>query len=199
MTNIDKKTNKSSSREAVLDAAEKLFTIRGYKTVKLKHIADNLGIKQASIYYHFPLGKEDLYIEVMLRHLEHRRSSFEKLISTAKPTLEDCLFNVGIWLIKQPPLNGAKIIINDLPELSSDKANQLEEEIYSCGFAPMESLFARYKHQLKEQFRSNPGFVAGSFLCSLESLYAVKHYGNKTDEELVLDLIELILRGGCSD
>ena len=198
MTNIDKKTNKSSSREAVLDAAEKLFTIRGYKTVKLKHIADDLGIKQASIYYHFPFGKEDLYIEVMLRHLEHRRIVFEKLISTAKPTLEDCLFNVGVWLIKQPPLNGAKIIINDLPELSSDKANQVEEEIYRCGFAPIEFLFTRYKHHLKEQFQRNPGFVAGSFLCSLESLYAVKHYGNKTDEELVIDLIELILRGGYS-
>ncbi|MEL6458397.1 MAG: TetR/AcrR family transcriptional regulator [Cyanobacteria bacterium J06621_15] len=199
MTNIDKKANKSSSREAVLDAAEKLFTVRGYKTVKLKHIADNLGIKQASIYYHFPLGKEDLYIEVMLRHLEHRRIALKKIISAAKPALEDCLFDVGVWLIKQPPLNGARIIINDLPELSSDKANQLEEAIYSCGFAPIESLFTRYKHQLKKQFQSDPGFVAGSFLCSLESLYAVKHYGNKTDEELVIDLIELILRGGCSD
>ncbi|MCJ8279115.1 MAG: TetR/AcrR family transcriptional regulator [Rivularia sp. ALOHA_DT_140] len=196
MTNINKKTNKISSREAVLNAAEELFTIRGYKTVKLKHIADNLGIKQASIYYHFPLGKEDLYIEVMLRHLEHRRIAFEKLISTAKPTLEDCLFNVGLWLIKQPPLNGGKIIINDLPELSSDKANQIEEAIYRCAFAPIESLFGDYKHQLKERFQSNPGFVGGSFLCSLESLYAVKHYGNKTDEELVSDLIELVLRGG---
>lgn len=198
MTNINKKTNKTSPREAVLDAAEELFATRGYKSVKLKHIADNLGIKQASIYYHFPLGKEDLYIDVMLRHLERRRIAFERLISTAKPTLEDCLFNVGVWLINQPPLNGGRIIMNDLPELSSDKATQLEEAICDCSFTPIESLFAKYKNKFKEPFQSNPGFIAGSFLCSLESLYAVKHYGNKTDEELVLDLIELILRGGCS-
>ncbi|MEM7555451.1 MAG: TetR/AcrR family transcriptional regulator [Cyanobacteria bacterium P01_A01_bin.84] len=199
MNNVNKKTSKSSSREAVLDAAEELFAVRSYKSVKLRHIADKLGIKQASIYYHFPSGKEDLYVEVMLRHLEHRRISFEKLISAAKPTLESCLFKVGIWLINQPPLHGGQIIMSDLPEISSDKAIQLEEAIYSCTFAPIESLFRKYRSHFKEQFQKDPGFIGGTFLCSLESLYIAKRYGSKTDEELVIDLIELILKGAFSN
>ena len=190
-----KTTHQNSSREAALDAAEQLFAARGYTAVTLKHLADKLGIKQASLYYHFPLGKEDLYVEVMIRHLERRRVSLKRLISGAKPTLEDCLFQVGVWLIQQPPLNIGRMILSDLPELSPDKAAQLEEATYRCAFAPIESLFIQYRHQLKKPFQGNPGFVGGTFLSSLESLYTVKQYGAKTDEELVSELIELILGG----
>ncbi len=195
MTN---KANPSSSKQAVLDAAELFFAVRGYTAVTLKHIADKLGIKQASLYYHFPLGKEDLYVEVMLRHLEHRRISLERLMSRAEPTLESCLLEVGVWLIQQPPLNGGRMIISDLPELSSEKAAQLEAAIYRCAFAPIEALFIHYRHQLKDRFQNDPGFIGGTFLSSLESLYTVRKYGSKTDQELVIDLIELLLRGAHS-
>lgn len=60
-----------SPRENLLDTAEQLFTSRGYTAVTLKDIAKALGIKQASLYYHFPLGKEDLYVEVMLLDTHH--------------------------------------------------------------------------------------------------------------------------------
>ncbi len=195
---MNKKNNQNSSKEAVLDTAEQLFAARGYKGVTLKHLADKLGIKQASLYYHFPLGKEDLYVEVMLRHLENRRISLESLISKADPNLEDCLLKVGVWLINQPPLNGGRMIMSDLPELSLDKAAQLEEAMYRCAFAPIEALFIQYRHQLKQRFYSNLGFIGGTFLSSLESLYIFKKYGAKTDEELVRDLIELLLEGAFS-
>ena len=195
MTNIDKKTNKSSSREAVLNAAEELFTIRGYKNVKLKHIADNLGIKQASIYYHFPLGKEDLYVEVMLRHLEHRHTVLKKLIAQANPDLESCLRQLGIWLIKQPPLNGARMILTDLPQLSPEKAVEIESAMYRCAFAPIEDLFIKYRSDLQDNLRESPGFIGGTFLSAIEALYTVKRYGFKSDEQLVTELITLLLQG----
>ncbi len=195
---MSKKANQISSKDAVLNAAEQLFTVRGYTAVTLKHIAEKLGIKQASLYYHFPLGKEDLYVEVMLRHLEHRRVALESLISRAEPTLESCLLDVGVWLIQQPPLNGGRMTMSDLPELSSDKAAQLQEAMYRCAFAPLETIFIRYRDQLKGQFQDDLGFIGGTFLCSLEALYSFRQYGSKTDEELVANLIELVLRGAIS-
>jgi len=195
---VKKKSNSNSSRETVLDAAEQLFAARGYTAVTLKHIADQLGIKQASLYYHFPLGKEELYVEVMLRHLEHRRITLEQLISQAEPTLRGCLLKVGTWLIQQQPLHAGRMFVSDLPELSSDKAAQLEASIYRCAFAPLEGIFARYRQHLKPQFQADLGFVSGTFLCSLESLYSFKQYGSKTDEELVSDLIDLLLEGSIS-
>jgi AcrR family transcriptional regulator len=196
---VNKKPSQSSSREAVLDAAEQLFAARGYTAVTLKHIADQLGIKQASLYYHFPLGKEDLYVEVMLRHLEYRRTTLEQLVSGAELTLRSCLLDVGVWLIGQQPLHAGRMFVSDLPELSSEKAAQLEASIYRCAFAPIEAIFVRYSQQLKPQFQEDLGFVGGTFLCSLESLYTFKQYSTKTDEELVGDLIDLLLEGSVAD
>lgn len=192
---MSKKANQNSSKKAVLDVAEQLFTPRGYRAVTLKHIADKLGIKQASLYYHFPLGKQDLYVEVMLRHLESRLTSLERLIARSEQTLQNCLLEVGVWLIQQPPLNGGRMILSDLPELSPDRAAQLEEAMYRCAFAPIEALFIQYQHQLKDQFQTDLGFIGGTFLSSLESLYTFRKYGSKTDEELVSNLVELLLGG----
>jgi AcrR family transcriptional regulator len=192
---VNTKANPNSSRETVLDTAEQLFAVRGYTAVTLKHLADQLGMKQASLYYHFPQGKEQLYVEVMLRHLEHRRTVVESLISQSETTLKSCLVNVGVWLIQQIPLHAGRMFVSDLPELSPDKAAQLEASIYRCVFAPIESIFIQYRHQLKEQFQTDLGFIGGTFLCSLESLYTFKQYGSKTDEELVADLVDLLLAG----
>lgn len=196
---MSKKTSQNSSRETVLDAAEQLFAARGYTAVTLKDIADQLGIKQASLYYHAPLGKEDLYIEVMLRHLEYRRTTLDQLVGRDELTLRGCLLEVGIWLIRQQPLHAGRMFVSDLPELFSDRAAQLEASIYRCAFAPIEAIFARYRQQLKPHFQEDLGFIAGTFLCSLESLYTFKQYGTKTDEELVSDLIELLLKGSAVD
>lgn len=179
----------------MLDAAEQLFAARGYTAVTLKHIANKLGMKQASLYYHFPKGKEDLYVEVMLRHLERRRAVVEGLISQTEPTLKACLVKVGIWLIQQLPLHAGRLFISDLPELSADRAAELEASIYRCVFAPIEHIFMQYKHQIKDQFQDDLGFIGGTFLCSLESLCSFKKYGSKTDEELVGNLVDLLLTG----
>jgi AcrR family transcriptional regulator len=192
---MDKKASLNSSKETVLDAAEQLFAARGYKSVTLKHIAEKLNMKQASLYYHFPLGKEDLYVEVMLRHLEHRLISLESLIASTEPALPNCLFSVGRWLIQQQPLNSERMIMSDLPELSPDKAAKLAEAMNRCAFAPIQALFIKYRHQLKDRFHSNLDLLAGTFLATLESLYTHRQYGSKTDEELVSDLIELLLGG----
>lgn len=192
---MNKKATSSSSREIVLEAAEQLFAARGYKAVTLKHIAEHLGIKQASLYYHFPLGKEDLYVEVMLRHLEYRLTKLNSLIAGAEPTLSSCLLAVGQWLIQQQPLNSERMIMSDLPELSSDKAIQLSEAMGRCAFEPIQALFIKYKHQLKDRFHSNLDLLAGTFLATLESLYTHRQNGSKTDEELVHDLVELLLGG----
>ncbi|MCG6135625.1 MAG: TetR/AcrR family transcriptional regulator [Nostoc sp. LLA-1] len=172
-----------------------MFASRGYTAVTLKHIAEHLGIKQASLYYHFPQGKEELYVEVMLWHLEQRRVRLEQLLTEAPPTLKARLQHIGTWLIQQPPLNGGRMILTDLPELSPESSAQLELAIYRCYFAPLEELFAQSREQLSPSLQSDPGFIGGTFLVAIEALYTFKRYGSKTDEALVADMVALLLEG----
>ena len=41
------------SRQAVLDAARRLFGSRGYDATSLQQIADELGMRKANVYYYF--------------------------------------------------------------------------------------------------------------------------------------------------
>jgi AcrR family transcriptional regulator len=54
----------TDTRQRALDVALELFTEQGYEKASLREIADRLGIKKASLYYHFP-SKEALLAGIM--------------------------------------------------------------------------------------------------------------------------------------
>ena len=54
----------STAREEILDASAELFTTQGYATTSTHQIADAVGIRQASLYYHFP-SKADIFISLL--------------------------------------------------------------------------------------------------------------------------------------
>jgi AcrR family transcriptional regulator len=53
-----------TAREEILDAAAELFTSRGYAATSTRMIADAVGVRQASLYYHFA-SKEELLEELL--------------------------------------------------------------------------------------------------------------------------------------
>lgn len=73
----------SQTREALLDAAERLFSSRGYAAVGIREIAEQAGANLASISYHFG-SKHDLYLETVRRAMGHydRESLSEILAET---------------------------------------------------------------------------------------------------------------------
>lgn len=68
---------KSSTKQAILDAALELFSRQGYEATSISQIADAVGIRKASLYSHFT-GKQDILdtlVRVTLAQYE-RRSAF---------------------------------------------------------------------------------------------------------------------------
>jgi AcrR family transcriptional regulator len=51
------------TREAILEAARRLFEERGYDATSLRQIAESVGTTKAAVYYHFP-AKEHLLLEL---------------------------------------------------------------------------------------------------------------------------------------
>lgn len=54
----------STAREEILDAAAELFTTQGFATTSTHQIADGVGIRQASLYYHFP-SKTEIFLTLL--------------------------------------------------------------------------------------------------------------------------------------
>jgi AcrR family transcriptional regulator len=53
-------TTTTPGRQRVLDAALTLFAERGYATTSMRELAGRVGMKAASLYSHYPGGKDDL-------------------------------------------------------------------------------------------------------------------------------------------
>ncbi|MCS4490026.1 TetR/AcrR family transcriptional regulator [Corynebacterium sp. ES2794-CONJ1] len=54
----------ATAREEILDAAAELFTTQGFATTSTHQIADAVGIRQASLYYHFP-SKTEIFLTLL--------------------------------------------------------------------------------------------------------------------------------------
>jgi len=66
------------TRTRLLDVAEQLIQERGYHAVSYKDIGERLGIRNASIHYHFP-GKTDLGAALVRRYRERLEQTLESL------------------------------------------------------------------------------------------------------------------------
>ncbi|MFQ3456006.1 TetR/AcrR family transcriptional regulator [Bradyrhizobium sp. UFLA01-814] len=70
----------SSSREAILAAAKRTAQARGYGGLNFRDLADEVGIKAASIYHHFP-SKADLGVAVARRYWEDTAVQLESMLA----------------------------------------------------------------------------------------------------------------------
>lgn len=77
----------ANSKEAILAAARRIAQGRGYGGLNFRDLATEVGIKAASIYYHFP-SKADLGAAVAKRYREDNAAALEALaIETGDPAV----------------------------------------------------------------------------------------------------------------
>lgn len=127
----------SDSRARVLDAAEKLFMERGYASVTMRDIANVLGVKQAALYYHAPNGKEQLYREVVARHMTHQREGLEKIMASAPEQLDAQLGAITDWLVEQAPVDLMRMVRSDAMQISETYAEELIQQVDQSMMQPI--------------------------------------------------------------
>lgn len=79
----------SSSKEAILAAARRTAQAHGYSGLNFRDLADEVGIKAASIYHHFP-SKADLGAAVARRYWEDTSAALEAMLAETSDPLR-CL------------------------------------------------------------------------------------------------------------
>lgn len=62
--------NRTDTRDRILDIAQALLETRGFNAFSYQDIANYLGIKKASLHYHFPT-KTELGVALAERHADH--------------------------------------------------------------------------------------------------------------------------------
>jgi AcrR family transcriptional regulator len=161
----------SEARERVLEAAERLFAERGYRSVTLKDIAGQVGIRHASLYHHFPGGKEQMFIEVTERNLRRHHAGIQSAIAQAED-VRGQLKAVAAWFLSQPPMDLIRMTYSDMPAIDSQAAWRLSELAAEMLIEPIHTLL-RDGATRGEIAHDDLGLIAGGLLGMIGSIHAV--------------------------
>lgn len=110
-------------REQVLHAAAQLFVTKGFSATSTREIAEKVGIRQASLYYHFT-GKDEILAELLERSVRptvDRVEQIEKLTASESPeTALYLLALVDIHTLAEAPDNIGTLATQ--PDVTSSEA-----------------------------------------------------------------------------
>ncbi len=73
----------SGTRERALEVAEQRLQLEGYRAVSMEAVAQGVGIRKASLYHHFPGGKDELMMVVAERFVAREEAGFSAAIGSA--------------------------------------------------------------------------------------------------------------------
>ncbi len=118
----DRKTKRD-----ILKAAEELFLARGYKGVSMSAIAEAVHVTPAALYYHFPSGKEELFVQMLRQVLEEATEQALQALTAATDFRERLILLTQSLLAF--PIDRFSMLFRDAREHLShqDKQGPLQE------------------------------------------------------------------------
>ncbi len=109
-----------SGREQILDAAGRMFSEQGYGAASTRKIATAVGVKQASLYYHFT-SKEDILAGLLAGTIQPSLEFADRLATTHEPAHVQlyALTYFDVTLLASAKWNVGALY--HLPELQADR------------------------------------------------------------------------------
>lgn len=186
---------KETARDRVLSVAEQLFSDRGYKAVTLRDIADELGIRQASLYHHFPNGKEELFVEVTERAMQRHAEGMRSTIAEAPEDVECQLQAIARWMLSQPPVDMARMVRSDMVEIDEVQRHRLMQTALRSLLLPIEAVFDRGIEREGLRNVGHSRLLASSFLSIIEAIQVSVRFSSRQPEDMADEMISILMNG----
>ncbi|KAB8331352.1 TetR/AcrR family transcriptional regulator [Scytonema tolypothrichoides VB-61278] len=210
-----------SGRSRILEQAERLFRTQGYNTVTMRDIAREVGIRQASLYYHFP-SKEQLFVGVTERMFERHRTGLQQAIQDAGgevrthrahdvslqsqrlqsggegsvKLVRSQLHAASTWFLSQPPIHFLSMFHTDMPLLGEENIKRLSACAEQSIFEPIRQIFTEAQERGEIRDDTRPKLLTGFFLSCIESIpYVTKLPDAAKSEVIVNEIISVLLDG----
>jgi AcrR family transcriptional regulator len=140
-----------SSRDKILDAAERLFAQRGYAGVGLREVAEAVGLGKSSLFHHFK-NKPELYAAVCGRILARIRSRLMEALARGGSPVErlERLLDELVDVLAEHP-NDARLLLRSLFEDDDLPGDTAEERAVQ---EALESIIGAMSSLLREGMSS---------------------------------------------
>ncbi len=189
-------TGSSEAYERLLHTAEELFLSRGYAAVSMRDIAEALNVRQATLYYHVPHGKSQLFLAVVERSMARHKTGIEHAIQAVEPALRPQLHAIVYWLVSQPPVDLLRLLRIDRVALSEEDGQHMLSSAYRLLMAPIAQVFA--DAQARGEIRAlSPMMLAGTLLAMLDwlSFPIDAQYTTLSRQSMAIDVVDMLLDG----
>lgn len=124
--NVIRQPRGEVTRQAILDAAERVFAEVGFAAARLEDVAEEVGIRRPSIIYYFA-GKQELYDEVEARIFADMHAFAQQRADGESAPFERLIALLDAWLdfhVSRP--NAARIIQRLVADATPRRGNPVE-------------------------------------------------------------------------
>ncbi|NIA68027.1 TetR/AcrR family transcriptional regulator [Pelagibius litoralis] len=167
--------------DKVLDIAQRLVQTRGYNGFSYRDIAEEIGIKSASIHYHFP-SKADLGVALVSRYREAFAEELQDILTrnAEAPKRLKCFVALFRATLRDDRLCLCGMLGAEMGGLPAPVNNEVSGFFILCEAWLIDVLKQGRKAE-EIAFRGNPQAVADQFLSLLEGAMVVARAMNDTD------------------
>jgi len=192
---MEERKKESLSMDRLLVVAERLFSERGFSSVTLRDISQELRLSHASLYYHFPGGKEELFIAVTKRSILRHGEALARVLDETAEDIRSRLHRAADWFLSQPPLDLIRMSQSDMPVLKPKVAREMMDLMYSEILVKLQS--ALQKADKEGSIRCpNPGLVGGALVGMIESFHSMPDFALRSPRtEMAREMIDILLKG----
>ncbi len=186
----------NETRQRILDTADELFSSRGFKPVRLRDIAQSVGMRHASLYYYAPGGKAELFREVMERNCARHEAGLRQVIAVAGGDFRSRMYAVADWFVSRPPMDLIRMSLSDFQELPEPDADRLINLVFDSLRSPIVAVLEEERSAGRLAIR-NLSSAALGLVSLIESVHAIpkKYQPPSGAREVAHELVDMMVDG----
>ena len=201
MAQPEKHGSASSTRDAILDAAEKIFIERGFSDTSMSKIAKEARVTKSLIHHHFG-SKEQLWSEIKKRRFHEYFSIQKEKLASADAGIESlrtCIVDLFNVLRDDPEV--VRLISWHLLDRAQTERHQDEKELTAMGLTRL--LEGRQQGSVRDDI--DPRYMLIAFFCLVFHWFMGKHEYLKwvgiepdattADDEYLENMLKIFFQG----
>ena len=182
-----KRIKRMTTREMIIDTADQLIRSNGFNAFSFKDISNKIGIKTASIHYHFPT-KSNLGVAIVKEHIERFERLKAELSNKSSLTKLKGFLSVYAQIKSENKVCLVGSLATDLNTMDGNIKNELKI------FAKLilnwvTEILAEGKKQKAFEFQTTPRTKAIMIITSLLAIVQLSRLTNDEDFEIVKETI----------
>ena len=187
-----RRSSRSSTRERVLQAADRLWGERGVHGASLEDIAREADVTKPTVYYYFP-DKSSLFTAVVCSVLEEHGSGL-KTAARRGARSRDRLVSALAFLVGAR-CSGPRLLRDGGVTLTTDQTSQARSAFFRHFFAPLQQILEEGV-RAGELRQLDTAFAAQALLNLLDPWTGRDPLpGGRTPQQLATDIVGLVVDG----